>query len=72
MKFLRRKNNDRHDSAGARDTTAVKLNQFRLVRGGDVPHGRAMDEVTKPPRNPLVIAVFCAIIVLIGYAGFMY
>jgi len=55
---------------------AVKLNRMRFAVGRGLPQGRAMNSAlnspTCSPRNPLVIALFCAILGIIAFAAFMH
>jgi hypothetical protein len=49
----------------------VILINCELIFICDGPHSPAMHELNDTPRAELVAAVFCAIIGLITYAGFM-
>ena len=48
------------------------LNQLRFDRRFAAPHSRAMPETRETPRKVLVTALFCAIIGIITYAGFVH
>jgi len=49
---------------------------MRFALGRRLPQStfmhRSMNQTISPPRNPLIIALFCAIIVIIGMAGHMH
>jgi len=55
-----------------KDHALWHLNQIGFAPGCGIPHGRVMDESNAAPNTLLVAAVFCAIIVLIAYAGFIH
>jgi hypothetical protein len=48
------------------------LNRLRFERGVRARHGRAMHETHDKPNGGLIAALFCAIIGMIVYAGFVY
>jgi hypothetical protein len=53
-------------------TAGAKFNQIGFARDRAIPQCRGMSNGADASRNFLVIAVFCAIIGLIGLAGFMH
>ena len=48
------------------------LNQIVFDAGILALHSEPMDELNEAPKNLLTIALFCAIIGLIGYANFTH
>lgn len=51
---------------------AFKLIQLRFAPGCIIPHCHAMDALKEKPEKILVVALFCAIIGIIGFSGFMH